>query len=119
MVASRYLDVQVGEQPSDGADRVHNSQVMGDERGEQDRLPMPNPAHTSAGSRQGQRTSAAHPVPTILGRGNNEHPSVRVDVEAVARLPTQRTQNGLRGHPAAAGWDSHPQQKLRGIDNRR
>jgi hypothetical protein len=51
MAASRHLDMQVGEQPNDSADRVHNHQVMGDERGEQHRLAMPNPAHTSDGSR--------------------------------------------------------------------
>ncbi|MEU3457537.1 hypothetical protein ABZ671_28625 [Micromonospora sp. NPDC006766] len=44
---------------------------------------------------------------------------VRLDVEAVARLPAQRTQNVLRGHSAAAGWESHPQQKFSGIDDRR
>ncbi len=36
-----------------------------------------------------------------------------------ARLPSQRPQDGLLGNPAAAGRDSHPQQKLSGIDDRR
>jgi hypothetical protein len=37
----------------------------------------------------------------------------------MARLPAQCTQKVLRGHSAAAGWESHPQQKVRGIDDRR
>ncbi|MER5338479.1 hypothetical protein [Micromonospora sp. NPDC002717] len=51
MVDSRHLDVQVGEQASDSADRVHNNQAMGDKSGQQHRLATPNPAHTSDGSR--------------------------------------------------------------------
>ncbi|MEU9510699.1 hypothetical protein AB0D32_30975 [Micromonospora sp. NPDC048170] len=89
MVASRHFGVQIGEQASDSADRVHNDQVMGDKSGQQYRLAGLDPAHPPCGSRKWQLPSAAHPVPTIVGRGDDEHPSVRLDVEAVSRLPAQ------------------------------
>ncbi|WP_172896329.1 hypothetical protein [Micromonospora echinofusca] len=119
MAASCHLDMQIGEQPSDGADRVHNDQVMDDKSGQQHRLALLDPAHTSRIRRQWQLPSATHLVPTIAGRGDDEHPSVRLDVEVMSRLPAQRAQDVLRGHSATAGWEGRPQQKFSGIDGRR
>ncbi|MEO3778327.1 hypothetical protein ABGB16_16045 [Micromonospora sp. B11E3] len=74
------------------------------------------PAHPAT---TGPATRTATARPGRCARRDDEHPSVWLNVEALARLPTQRAQDVLRGHSGRSGMGQPSQQKLRGIDDRR